>query len=117
MALAARLDQPGELVGRQRGDSPKHQIIARRRRFSTVDADAECDAPLRCRAGTALDHAPLQFDGALHRRGRIGELDDQITAGVPHDTTAMLLNLGIHHLTAIRLQPLEGAFLVLSDQA
>src|SRR5438477_5670800 len=82
-----------------------------------MDADAERNAPVRCRGDIAIDHPSLHLDGALYRLRRAGELHEQTVAGRSYDTAVMLRNLGIYDLMAMRLQPFERALLVRRDQA
>ena len=68
-----------------------------------IDADAELDAPLRRHVGVALGHPALHLDGAAHRIDDAGELDQQAVAGGLDDAAAVLGDLRIDQLAAMRL--------------
>ena len=58
-------------------DAIAHQIaVALLDHIAEMDADAELDAALGRKAGVALDHAVLHFDGAAHGVDHAAELND-----------------------------------------
>src|SRR6516225_9592593 len=59
--------------------------------IANIDADAEYDAPLVRNLGLAIDHRPLDLDGATHRINDAREFRQHTVAGVLDDATVMLL--------------------------
>src|SRR5262249_4162144 len=101
----------------QRSDCAAYQIRAGCRRFTSMDADAQRQAPVWSPAGVAIDHPPLHCDGTLYRFDWAGELDEQPAAGRLSGPAGTLRNRGIDKLTAMRLEPLGGAFPAPPDHA
>jgi len=58
----------------------------------------------------------MHFGRAAQRVDHAGELDEQPVADGFNDAAPVLGDLGVDQLTAMRLQPREGAFLVRADQ-
>ena len=59
----------------------------------------------------------MHFGRAAQRVDHAGELDEQPVAGGFNDAAPVLGDLGVDQLTAMRLQPREGAFLVRAESA
>ncbi len=81
-----------------------------------IDPDAECDALVLGDFGIAVDHRPLNLDGAAHRVDHARKFHQHAVAGGLDDPAVMLLDFRIDELAAMRLEPVEGAFLVRSHQ-
>ena len=63
-------------------DAIAHQIaVALLDHIAEMDADAELDAALGRKAGVALDHTVLHFDGTAHGIDHAAELNDSSVAG------------------------------------
>ena len=77
-----------------------------------MNADAKFDAALRRKAGVALDHAVLHFDGAAHGVDDAAELDEAAVAGALDDAPVMHGDGRIDQIAAQRPQPRQRAILV-----
>ena len=54
-----------------------------------MDADPKFDALVRRDPSVALDHRPLDFNGAVHRVDDAAELDNRAVAGALDDAAVM----------------------------
>ena len=72
-------------------DAVAHQVaVALLDDVTDVNPDAEFDAVVRLRhAGVALDHRPLDFNGAVHRVDDAAEFDDVAVACALDDAPVM----------------------------
>src|SRR5690348_12881124 len=77
-----------------------------------MDADAKLNAALGRKAGIALDHAILHFDGAAHRINYATELYDSSVAGALHHATVMHGNGWIDQIATESPEPRQYAVLV-----
>ena len=77
-----------------------------------MDADAEFDALVGRDLGVALDHRPLNFDGAVHRVDDAPELDDAAVAGALDDAAMMHGDCGIDQVASKGPKPCEDAIFV-----
>ena len=62
--------------------------------------------------GVALDHGPLDFNGAVHRVDDAAELDEAAVAGALDDAPVMHGDGGIDQVASEPPQPRKGAILV-----
>ena len=82
-----------------------------------IDPDPEGDAFVLGLPGIAVDHRPLYLDGAPHRIDHTRKFHQHAIAGGLDDAAAMLPDLRVDELAAVRFQAIEGAFLFGSHQA
>jgi hypothetical protein len=61
--------------------SPHQVAVALLHNVAEMNADTEFDALVGRDLGVAVDHRPLNFDGAVHRIDGAAELDDATVAG------------------------------------
>ena len=78
--------------------------------------DAENDALVLGNFGVAVDHRALQLDGAAHRVDDAREFHQHAVAGGLDDAAAVLPDLRVDELAAMRLEPFERALLVRPHQ-
>jgi hypothetical protein len=82
-----------------------------------MDADAELDAAFRRKAGIALDHSILYFDGAAHGIDDAAEFNESAVASTLECPPIMDGDGGIDEVAAQRSQSRQGAILVRSCQS
>jgi hypothetical protein len=77
-----------------------------------MDADAKFDALVGRDLGVALDHRPLDFDGAIHRVDDAAKFDDAAIAGALDDA-AMMHGYGwVDQVASERPEPRQNPVLV-----
>jgi hypothetical protein len=81
-----------------------------------VDPDPENDALVLGVIAIAVDHCPLDFDGAAHGIDYALEFHQHAVAGGLDDAAAVLRDLRIDELAAMRFEAFERAFFVGSHQ-
>ena len=77
-----------------------------------MDADAEFDALVGRNLGVALDHRPLDFNGAVHRIDDAPELDNCAVAGALDDPAMMHGDGRVDQVASERPQPRQNPVLV-----
>jgi hypothetical protein len=77
-----------------------------------MDAHAKLDATLRRKAGVALDHSVLHFDGAAHCINDAPKLNDASIAGALHHPPVMHGDCRVDQITTERAQPGQRPVLV-----
>jgi hypothetical protein len=82
-----------------------------------VDADAKPDAPLVGHFRLAVEHAALHLGGTAHRIDDARKFGQHAVASGLDDAAAMLGDLRIDQLPAVRLEAFERAFFVGAHQA
>jgi hypothetical protein len=90
-----------------------HQVaVALLHDIAQMDADPKFDALVWRDLGVALDHRPLDFNGAVHRVDNATEFDDAAVAG-PLDDPAMMHGDGrIDQVAPKGAEPSENSILV-----
>jgi hypothetical protein len=78
--------------------------------------NAQFDAVLRRDAGVSLGHRLLHRDGAAHRVDDAGKFHQHSVAGGLDDAAAVLGDLRIEELAALRFEAFERAFRVCAPQ-
>ena len=91
-------------------------VVAVDDHIAEIDADAESDAFAVGYIGIAVDHRPLHFDRAARRIDNAREFHEHAVAGGLDDAPAVLADLGIDELTAMRLEALECTLLIAAHQ-
>ena len=81
-----------------------------------MDADPKFDALVRRDPSVALDHRPLDFNGAVHRVDDTPELDNRAIAGALDDAPVMHGDGRIDQIAAERPEPRQNPVLVGSGQ-
>jgi hypothetical protein len=82
-----------------------------------MNADAEFDALVGRDLGVALDHRPLDFDGAVHRIDDAAEFNDAAVAGAFDDAPVVGGDCRIHEIAAETAQARECAILVRASES
>ena len=77
-----------------------------------VDADPKFDALVRRDSSVALDHRPLDFNGAVHGVYDAAELDDAAVAGALDDAPMVDRDGRIDQVASERPQPRQNPVLV-----
>ena len=77
-----------------------------------MDADPKFDALVGRDPSVALDHRPLDFNGAVHCVDDAAELDDAAVAGALDDAAVMHGDGRIDQVAAKRPQPRQNPILV-----
>ena len=72
-----------------------------------IDPDPKGDAFVFRHLGIALEHRPLDLDGATHRIDDAREFDQHAVAGGLDDAAVMLADFRVDKLAAMRLQALR----------
>ena len=94
-------------------DAVAHQVaVALLDHVAEMDADPKFDALVGRDPSVALDHRPLDFNGAVHRVDDTAELDDAAVAGALDDATMMHGDGRIDQVAAQRPQPRQNPVLV-----
>jgi hypothetical protein len=105
---AARLADPFETCGDI--DAIAHQVaVALLNNIAEMNADAEFDALVWRDLGIALDHRPLDFDGAVHRVDNAAEFDDAAVARSLDDPAVMHGDGWVDQVAAQRPEPYKDA--------
>ncbi len=81
-----------------------------------IDPDPKGNALVLGHLGVAVRHRPLDLDGAAHRIDDARKFHQHAVAGGLDDAPVMLPDFRVDELAAMRLQAVEGAFLVRSHQ-
>ena len=98
-------------------DAVAHQIaVDLLDHVAEMDADPKFDALVRRDPSVALDHRPLDFDGAAHRVDDAAELDDAAVAGALDDAPVMHGDGGIDQVAAQTPEPRQNPVLVRSGE-
>ncbi len=113
-AKAARLGQAFE--PRRDIHSVAEDVVAVDDDVAEIDPDPEVDAPVFGDFGIAVDHRPLDLDGAADRIDDAGKLDQHAVAGGLDDAAAMLGDLRVGKLASMGFEPRQRSFLVCSHQ-
>ena len=77
-----------------------------------MNADPKFDALVQCDSSVALDHRPLDFDGAVNCVDDAAKLDDAAVARALDDTAAMHGDCGIDQIGAQRAQSRQNPVLI-----
>ena len=77
-----------------------------------MDADPKFDALVGRDPSVALDHRPLDFNGAVHRVDDAAELDDAAVAGALDDAAVMRGDGGVDQIAAQGPKARQGSILV-----
>ena len=77
-----------------------------------MDADAKLDALVGRDFGVALDHRPLDFNGAVHCVDDAAELDDAAVAGALDDAAVMHRDGRVDQVAAKRPKAREDSILI-----
>src|ERR1700733_7526109 len=77
-----------------------------------MNADAKLDTTFGRDLGVALDHGPLDFNGAVHCVDDAAELDDAAVAGALDDAAVMHCDGGVDQVAAQGSQAAEDPILV-----
>src|SRR6516162_7805374 len=77
-----------------------------------MNADTEFDALVRRDLGVALDHRPLDFDGAVHRIDHAAEFNDAAVASALDDAPVMHRDGWIDQVAPKGPEPCEDAVFV-----
>ena len=110
-ADAARFANPLQSGGDV--DAVAHQVaVAFLDHVAEMDADPKFDAPVRCDPSVALDHRPLDFNGAVHRVDDTPELDNCAIAGALDDAPMVDRDGRIDQVASERPQPRQNPVLV-----
>ena len=126
LEIESRLDLPEGVVGdanpsglgdplQARGDidAVAHQVaVAFLDHVAEMDADPKFDALVRRDPSVALDHRPLDFNGAVHRVDDAAELDNCAVAGALDDATVVHGDGRIDQVASERPQPRQNPVLV-----
>ncbi len=108
--LGERLEARGDI------DAVAEDVAILDDNVADIDADAELDAVVRY-AGVALGHRLLPVGRAAQRVDDAGEFDEEAVAGGFDDAAAMFGDRRVDQRRAERFQAIEGALLVLADEA
>ena len=94
-------------------DAVAHQVaVALLDHVAEMDADPKFDALVRRDPSVALDHRPLDFNGAVHCVDDAAELDDAAVAGALDDAAVMHGDGRIDQVASERPQPRQNPVLV-----
>ena len=94
-------------------DAVAHQVaVALLDHVAEMDADPKFDALVGRDPSVALDHRPLDFNGAVHRVDDAAELDDAAVAGALDDPAVVHGDGRVDQVAAERPQPGENPVLV-----
>ena len=94
-------------------DAVAHQVaVALLDHVAEMDADPKFDALVRRDASVALDHRPLDLNGAVHRVDDAPELDNCAVAGALDDAAVMHGDGRIDQVASQRPQPRQNPVLV-----
>ena len=94
-------------------DAVAHQVaVAFLDHVAEMDADPKFDALVRRDLSVALDHRPLDFNGAVHCVDDAPELDNCAVAGALDDAAVMHGDGRIDQVAAERPQPRQNPVLV-----
>ena len=94
-------------------DAVAHQIaVALLDHVAEMDADPKFDALVRRDPSVALDHRPLDFNGAVHCVDDTPELDNCAIAGALDDAPVMHGDGRVDQIAAQRPQPRQNPILV-----
>ena len=94
-------------------DAVAHQVaVGLLDHVAEMDADPKFDALVGRDLGVALDHRPLDFNGAVHRVDDTAELDDAAVAGALDDAAVVHGDGRIDQVAAERPQPRQNPVLV-----
>ena len=94
-------------------DAVAHQIaVALLDHVAEMDADPKFDALVRRDPSVALDHRPLDFNGAVHRVDDAAELDNCAVAGALDDAAVVHGDGRIDQVAAKRPKPRQNPILV-----
>ena len=97
-------------------DAISEDVIAVDDDVSDIDSNSELNAILRRNGGVAFDHAALDVNGAAYCVDDTDKLDQHAVARGLDDATAVLSNLGVNELLAVRLELAQRTFLVGAHQ-
>ena len=101
------------LKARRDIDAVAHQVaVALLDHVAEMDADPKFDALVRRDLSVALDHRPLDFNGAVHCVDDAAELDDAAVAGALDDAAVMHRDGRVDQVAAQRPQPRQNPVLV-----
>ena len=81
-----------------------------------MDADPKFDALVRRDPSVALDHRPLDFNGAVHRVYDTPELDNCAIAGALDDPSVVHGDGGVDEIAAQPPEARQGSVLVGSGE-
>ena len=94
-------------------DAVAHQVaVAFLDHVAEMDADPKFDALVRRDPSVALDHRPLDFNGAVHCVDDAAELDDAAVAGALDDAPMVHGDGRIDQVASERPQPRQNPVLV-----
>ena len=94
-------------------DAVAHQIaVALLDHVAEMDADPKFDALVGRDPGVALDHRPLDFNGAVHRVDDAAELDNCAVAGALDDASVVHGDGRVDQVASERPQPRQNPVLV-----
>jgi hypothetical protein len=116
VGVLGEADRPGRgdaLQPRGDIDAVAHQVaVAFLDHVAEMDADAKFDALVRRDSSVALDHRPLDFNGAVHRVDDTPELDNASVAGALNDPAMMDRDGRVDQVAAQRPEPRQNPVLV-----
>src|SRR5262249_44720889 len=84
--------------------------------IAEIDPDAESDALVLGHLGIAIDHSSLDLDCTTDGVDDAREIDQHAVAGSLDDAAAVLSDLRVYTLAAMRLEAFEPAFLARYSQ-
>ena len=94
-------------------DAVAHQVaVALLDHVAEMDADPKFDALVGRDLSVALDHRPLDFNGAVHCVDDTAELDDAAVAGALDDAAVVHGDGRVDQVAAKRPQPRQNPVLV-----
>ena len=94
-------------------DAVAHQVaVAFLDHVAEMDADPKFDALVRRDPSVALDHRPLDFNGAVHCVDDTAELDDAAVAGALDDAAVVHGDGRVDQVAAQRPEPRQNPILV-----
>jgi hypothetical protein len=113
-ANAARFREPLQ----PRGDihAVAEDVVLFRDHVTKVDANAEPDPAFFSDLGLAVDHPPLNLDGAADGVHYAPKLRQEAVASVLDDPPTVLGDIGIDQLAEMHLEPLVRPFFVSTHQ-
>jgi len=97
-------------------DAVAIDVVAIRDDIAKIDPDPEDDPLVFAERCVAVEHRPLDLDCAPHGVHDTRKFDQHAIAGGLDNAAAIFPDFGIDDFAAMRLQPLQGTFLVGSHQ-
>jgi hypothetical protein len=104
------------LEPRRNVDAVAVDVVAVGDHVAEIDPDPKGNALVLGHLRAAVRHRPLDLDGAAHRIDDARKFHKHAVAGGFDDPPVMLPDLRVDELATMRLQAVEGAFLIRSHQ-